>query len=225
MCSYLSSFGVSIDSPQEFQSAIISWHKSNGRNYLWRVSSDSYTVLVAEIILRMTGAWKAEEVILDVLRKYPKPENLALADPSDLLPLFQPLGLFKRSRLLVEIAQEVVERFSGKFPTTYDELVSIKGIGQYTANAILCFALNDPAPLVDGSVLRVFQRCLSYKTDKPPYADKKIWELASALLPNKDYKDYNYGLLDLGSLVCSYSKPDHEACPLKPICFSIISTA
>lgn len=92
-------------------------------------------------------------------------------------------------------------RFSGKVPTTYTDLISIKGIGQYTANAILCLSHNQKLPLVDASVSRLFSRHFKLITDKPAYSDKYLWALATELLPNSNFRDYNLGLLDIGAFV------------------------
>lgn len=206
-----------------FQSSIINWNKKHKRNFPWRQTNDPFKIIIAEITLKLTGAWKAEKVYTYLTERYESPEKMARADPSEIRPLFSTLGLYNRSQTLIYIAKEISDRFDGRVPNSYEDLTSIKGIGPYTAYSVLCFAYNQRVPIVDGSVSRIFQRCFNYKSEKKAYADKNLWELAWNSLPDENYKEYNLGLLDLGALVCRYKKPLHEVCPLKNICYMVNS--
>jgi len=203
---------------KQFQKAIIEWNKTYHRNFPWRHTDDPFKVIIAEVTLKLTGAWKAEKAYAYLVEHYETPEKMAKAKEPEIKPVFKTLGLHNRSQTLIRMANEITKRYDGEVPRTYDELISIKGIGQYTAYAVLCFAYNQKVPIVDGSVSRVFKRCLNYRSDKKAYADKNLWKLAWEFLPYNNYKEYNLGLLDLGALICKHKKPCHEACPLRVIC-------
>jgi A/G-specific adenine glycosylase len=214
--------GIMLENRDFFQSAIIEWYKNSKRCFPWRQTNDPFKIIIAEITLKLTGAWKAEKVYTYLIDHYETPEKMARANQSGIRPLFKTLGLYNRSQTLIYIAKEISDRFDGRVPNSYEDLTSIKGIGPYTAYAVLCFAYNQKVPIVDGSVSRIFQRCFNYKGEKKAYADKDLWQLAWDCLPDKNWKEYNLGLLDLGALVCKHKKPLHEGCPLKTICYTLI---
>lgn len=201
-----------------FQNKIIDWYSNNKREFPWRSNPSPYNVLVAEILLRQTGAWKAKDVFMEIIDKFPDIQSLSEAKVENLNKKIEPLGLHKRSKRLVDIANEIIERYGGRVPKSYDELVKIKGIGKYTANAILCFSYGYKLPVVDGSVKRIFSRCLDYNSEKRAYADKEIWSLAESILPDKKFKKYNYALLDFGAKVCTHINPLCDSCQLLEIC-------
>jgi len=196
------------------------WHDKNKRKFLWRERPSPYNVLLAEILLRQTGAWKVEEVFCEIKDRYPEIVALSNANIKWLQEKIEPLGLHRRAELLVNIAEKIIQDYQGKIPDDYDSLVDIKGIGKYTANSILCFSYGHDLPIVDGSVKRIFSRCLDYNSNKPAYADDDLWELADDLLPEEGYVSYNYGLLDLGAKICAPSNPLCDECPLLDVCLS-----
>ena len=203
----------------QFQKRVIRWYEKNGRHdFSWRKTRDPYLVLVAEILLRKTGAWKAEEAYKDIITKFKTIRELSDADVTDLKQLIKPLGLHNRAELLIAISKEVMNRFDGKIPSNYDDLISIKGIGQYIANSILCFSYDFRVPIVDESVKRVMSRCAGYQSKKMAYADKGLWSFVSSFLPTKKYVEFNYRLLDIGATFCRPTKPRCEDCPLTDLC-------
>jgi len=206
---------------ESFQQAAIRWFKEKGRVFPWRQTREPFKILVAEVLLKLTGAWKAESVYNRIVADYGVPERMAIANLEELRKAFEPLGLHGRASLLVEISKELQSHFNGEVPNTYLELVSLKGIGHYIANAILCLAYGERVPLVDGSVSRIFCRCLGFSTNKPAYADKELWDIAGRLLPESDFREYNLGLLDIGALLCKYRKPCCTECPLARLCVAL----
>ncbi|GAG09763.1 unnamed protein product, partial [marine sediment metagenome] len=146
------------------------------------------------------------------------PEDMARANVEALTDTLKPLGLYSRAGLLIEIAKQLNSKFDGILPRTYEELVSLKGVGQYTANAILCLAYDERVPLVDGSILRLFRRCFSYSTNKEAYVDKNLWQVAQELLPTNNFREYNLGLLDVGAVVCKHANPLCSICPIAKVC-------
>ncbi len=203
-----------------FQSRITDWFVINGRKFPWRDSRDPFSVLVAEIVLKLTGAWKARSAYDDIMKKYGKPSLMAKADSKELVKIFQPLGLHGRAAVLIEIANQLNTEFEGMVPREYSELIKIKGVGRYIANAILCLAYNKRVPLVDGSVRRIFNRCLGIHSTKEAYADKELWIKAEKLLPKRNYREYNLGLIDIGAIICQYKKTLCDSCPIEQICLN-----
>lgn len=202
----------------DFQEKVISWFKQNGRDFPWRTTNDPFLITVAEILLKLTGAWKAEDAYIRLIKMHRTPESMAHANPVQLREIMQPLGLTHRAELLINLSQELITRFDGNCPDNYEELISIKGIGRYIANAVLCFAFNKKVPLVDGSVSRVFKRHFDYKSNKLAYADKELWHIASEFLPDKNFKEYNLGLLDIGAVICKHASPQCTECPIMDTC-------
>lgn len=205
---------------QKFQCRIIEWFLLNGRKFPWRDSRDPFGVLVAEIVLKLTGAWKARVAYDTIMQRYGTPALMANGDLKGLLEIFRPLGLHSRAESLIEIARQLNTEFGGVVPQEYSELTKIKGVGKYIANAILCLAYNKRVPLVDGSVYRVLNRCLGIHSTKEAYADENLWEKAEELLPGKNYREYNLGLIDIGAIICQYKKTLCDSCPVVKICLS-----
>ena len=201
-----------------FAPAILEWYEVNGRSFPWRSTCDPFKILIAEVVLKRTGAWKSLEAYDFLARQYGSPDLMANARPSEIAPVFDALGLPSRRHMLIAAARRIVEDNAGKVPNTFDELVLLPGVGRYTANAVLCFAFGRRVPLVDGSVSRVFSRCFDYRSSKPPYSDPELWRLAELLLPDTRFVDYNLGLLDLGALVCKHRSPLHSHCPVSDMC-------
>lgn len=209
---------ISLIDITSFQNSVTTWFLSNGRIYPWRRTSNPFHILLAELLLRLTGAWKAEKAYNTIISKYGNPYLMSKADLSELYEIFRPLGLHTRASTLISISKNIEDRFYGRVPSTYPDLRSIKGIGQYTANAILCLAFNHKLPLVDGSVSRLFSRHFNFNINKPAYANKELWEFASELLPSSNFREFNLGLLDIGAIHCRYPKPICSNCPLTHSC-------
>lgn len=207
------------DKKLEFQTRLIEWQYNNGRTFDWRCSTDPFHLLVAEVLLKRTGAWKAEEAYTKIIKKYSTPYLMSYsADEQYLKEIIKPLGLTNRAESLIHIAKEIIERFNGSVPENYDDLISIKDIGKYTANAILCFSFNKKVPIVDESVKRLYLRVFNYSSAKAAYADKKLWSFALYMLPDRNYKLFNYALLDFAALICKSANPLCDECILVKLC-------
>jgi len=129
------------------------------------------------------------------------------------------LGLFYRADRLISISRQIIEMYNGVIPNKREELLAIRGIGNYTGNAILCFGYNKPYAIVDTNVIRVFERFFDFKSSsKRPHTDKKVWEFAQMLIPVNNYVDYNYGLLDFAAVVCRAKKPMCSNCLIYNMC-------
>ena len=202
-----------------FQRNLLRWYKGNRREFPWRFSKDPYQVLVSEILLQKTDAPKVIPVYENFLRRYPKVSKLQRASSSDVKKILKSLGLLYRGKRLISIGKYLSIYHQGQVPSKKDQLLKMKGVGEYVASAVLCFAFNKPVPIVDSNIVRLFQRIFGYESSKKrPRDDPSLWQLAELLLPNRNVKDYNYALLDFSALVCTGRNPRHEICPLKSIC-------
>lgn len=162
----------------------------------------------------MTGADKAKDAYQEITSKYGTPKRLSKASTEEIISAIETLGLINRAQLLIDLSKDITDRFSGEVPNSYNELISLKGVGRYTANAVLCLSYGKKAPLVDESVKRIYTRCFNYCSDKQANLDDDLWRLAEKLVPKKQAKEFNLGLLDIGALFCKHNKALCELCPL-----------
>lgn len=205
----------------KFGEIIIGWYHKNKRDLPWRRTSDPYKIWLSEIILQQTrvdqGMYYYEQFVL----KYPKVKNLAAADEDDILKLWQGLGYYSRARNLHHAAKDVMSRFKGKFPVVYDDIRSLKGIGDYTASAIASFAYHQKYAVVDGNVFRVLSRYLGISTPVNSVAAKKEFNDAAFLLMGKHSPhDFNQAIMEFGALQCKPANPSCGSCPLNGSCFA-----
>jgi len=203
-----------------FQKKILNWFEINNRNFLWRKSNNPYEIIIAEIMLQKTNAEKVVLTYPIFLKRYPNLHTLLIADNEELKDLLKYLGLQNQKALILkELANKVLNNYDGKIPSTKEELLSIKGIGDYIANAILCFAFNIRVPIIDGNVIRILERLFDIKSRKKnPRTDKEIWKQMEKLLPIENYRDFNYALLDFASLICKFYNPLCEDCFMIEFC-------
>jgi len=197
-----------------------SWFRRNQRDLPWRDGYDPYRVWVSEVMLQQTRM----EVVLGYyerfLKRFPTIRRLARASADDVTAAWSGLGYYRRARMLREGAIDVVDRFGGTIPDDVDELMSIAGIGRYTAGAIASIAHNRRAPIVDGNVARILSRVFSI--DAPltsPALMREAWARAEELVASsRSPRDLNQGLMELGALVCTPRNPNCNGCPLRRNC-------
>jgi A/G-specific adenine glycosylase len=203
-----------------FTTSIIQWYKKKGRDFPWRYNKDIYQVLVSELLLQKTDAPKVEAVFNDFFSAYKEIHDIYKAEIKDIEEKLLHLGLYKhRADRLKSIAQTIVENYSGEIPQNKEDLLKLKGVGEYISNAVLCFGYNEPEPIVDTNVIRIFNRLFKMQSSKKrPRNDKDIWKFAGELLPKKKIQDYNYGLLDFASLICKSKKPVCHSCMFLNYC-------
>lgn len=204
--------------PEVFQTMVVEWYRKNGRVFPWREITDPFSVLLAEILLKRTGAERCRHAYEYLSARFSTPGHVEDIKLSDLTTAFRTLGLFNRADLIVGIARDLNQRFGGGVPETYQQLVSLAGIGPYTANAILCFSYGKRVALVDRSVSRVLRRCFGLEPTKIDHRDRALQSLAHELLPQNSWREYNLGLIDIGSLFCRHTKPRCTDCPLSNVC-------
>ena len=200
------------------QDALVAWYRANARDLPWRRTRDPYAVVVSELMLQQQTVRHVTPVYRCFLERFPDLRALATASLADVIRTWQPLGRYSSAVRLQAIARHLLAERGGAVPGTVDALLQLGGVGRYTAGAIACFAFDQRAPLVDTNVRRVLVRLTG--VDLPPgaAAERRVWELATALLPAGTAYEWNQGLLDLGAAVCIARRPRCEACPLTPWC-------
>lgn len=208
--------------PQEQQQtaqALVDWFHANGRDYPWRRTTDPWAILVSEIMLQQTTIPTVLGRYEDWMHRFPTPQALASATEEEALRSWEGLGYYRRVRSLRAAAQAIMERHGGEFPTEEADIRALPGIGDYTAGAVISFAFNKPAPLVDANVARVFSRLCNSRTPvDSPAGRKEQWQLAGQMLHRTDPRAYNSALMELGQLVCTTGAPQCLLCPIRAWC-------
>ena len=198
---------------------LLSWFSVFGREFPWRFTNSPFKVLISEILLQQTNAEKVIGPYLELVEKYPTIANLADADDQIVLEIFSKIGLFFRASRLKTIAAEILIRFNGEIPSNFNDLKSIKGIGDYIGNSVLCFGFLQKRPIVDTNIIRIFSRYGLFESiKKRPHTDSQLWSFAESILPEINYVEYNYSLLDIGAGICASRKPLCDLCPIKITC-------
>lgn len=198
---------------------ILNWADNNLVEYPWRNKRNPYKVLISEILLTRTKAKQVAPVYNDFMTKYPTLNHFLKAELIDLKEILKSLGLLFRAEMLIDLAFQLKKDFDNKIPNTLAELKTLKGIGDYGANAILCFGFNERNPLLDVNFIRIFTRVFGIESKtKTPKKDKFLWETSKELLPNTNYINFNYGVLDMGGKICLNRTPKCTICPIKKLC-------
>jgi A/G-specific adenine glycosylase len=206
---------------QWFRRRLLDWYWKNGRSLPWRETDDPYHILVSEVMLQQTQVDRVLPKYHEWLDRYPSLEALAEAPEDDVVRTWYPLGYNIRPRRLQAIARESVAKFGGTLPDDEETLLSFKGIGQYTAGAVMSFAFGKRAAILDTNVARVLYRVFVGKGEPKSHAMiKRLWEISRAVLPHKHVFDFNQALMDLGATVCTARKPLCTACALRRGCRS-----
>jgi len=202
-----------------FRRRLKSWYVKRARTLPWRETGDAYPIWISEIMLQQTTVTAVVPHFERFLARFPTIHALAAAEQDEVLRHWEGLGYYSRARNIHKTARLLVSGSDGQFPQTVDELVSLPGIGRYTAGAILSFAFEIPAPIVEANTLRLFSRLLGYENDpRSSRGQKTLWAFAEHLLPRKNPGQYNQSLMELGALVCTPNEPDCGNCPVSTHC-------
>lgn len=204
-----------------FESRIISWYKKNKRDLPWRNTTDPYPIWLSEIILQQTRVDQGLPYFLTFLNAFPTIKELANAPEESVMKLWQGLGYYSRARNLHHTAKIVSCDYKGVFPKTYTEILSLKGIGEYTAAAISSFAFGLPYPVVDGNVYRVLSRYFGIDVPIDTGKGKKLFaDLAEEVMDKDNPAEYNQAIMEFGATQCVPQKPDCNICPLQDSCMA-----
>lgn len=202
-----------------FSNTLIYWYLQNNRELPWRKTKDPYLVWLSEIMLQQTRIAQGLSYYLKFSEAFPKVEDLANADESTVLKMWQGLGYYSRARNLHFTAKHIANDLNGVFPSTYKELLKLKGVGDYTASAIASICFDEAAAVVDGNVYRVLARYFGIHT--PINSTKGIKEfkaLAQSLIDTKQPGTFNQAIMDFGSLQCKPQSPNCSECPVSDSC-------
>ncbi len=185
----------------------------------WKGEKDPYKIWLSEVILQQTRVEQGRGYYERFIQKYPHIEKLAKAADEEVFKMWEGLGYYNRCKNLLFTARKIVKEDKGKFPTTYDSIAELKGVGPYTASAIASFAFNLPYAVVDGNVFRVLSRVFGIDTPIDSTEGKKQFtELAGKVLDKKEPGSYNQAIMDFGATVCTPFAPRCSDCPIQKIC-------
>ena len=215
----LEKYGVTMweeDKILSFRQKLLAWYDENKRDLPWRRSKNPYHIWVSEIMLQQTRVDTVIPYYERFLDWFPTVESLANAPEERLLKAWEGLGYYSRVRNMQTAAQQIMSEFEGKFPSTYEGISSLKGIGPYTAGAISSIAFNLPQPAVDGNVMRVLARLFEVNHDIGNPSNRKIFQAMMEVLIDHDRPgDFNQALMDLGSDIEAPVNPRPEESPVK----------
>ncbi|SHF60545.1 A/G-specific adenine glycosylase [Pedobacter caeni] len=204
-----------------FQTEIVKWYLINKRTLPWRDTTDAYVIWLSEIILQQTRVEQGLPYFNSFLQNYPTVVDFANASETQILKLWQGLGYYSRGRNMLFTARQVMDLHSGIFPVKYEELIQLKGVGEYTAAAISSFSANESRAVLDGNVFRVLSRYFGIGTAINSTEGKKQFnELAQELIEGQEPSLYNQAIMEFGALQCKPKSPDCGSCPVQSGCYA-----
>ncbi len=206
----------------DFSNSLLSWYLQNKRDLPWRNTANPYAIWLSEIILQQTKVAQGLPYYMSFIEAFPTVLHLAKADEEQVLKLWQGLGYYSRARNMHKTAQIISFDYNGKFPDNFNELIKLKGVGDYTAAAIASFAFNEVVPVVDGNVFRVLSRYLDIETDiASSKAKKEFSALAKELMPKNNPALFNQAIMEFGALQCVPKNPNCNNCIFNTSCAAL----
>ncbi len=204
---------------KNIQNNLITWYNKSHRHFPWRETANPYYIWISEIMLQQTTTEAVIPYYTRFIETFDTIDKLARASLEDVYKLWEGLGYYRRAKHIHETAQFICENFDGQFPTTYKDILNLKGIGPYTAGAICSIAYGMSTPAIDGNVLRIISRLYAL-TDNIALTktQKKISQIVSELLIGYDASSFNQGLMDLGATICRPLNPQCQNCPIASFC-------
>jgi A/G-specific adenine glycosylase len=205
--------------PSSIGEKLLSWYELNQRDLPWRRQPSPYAVWVSEIMLQQTRVETVIPYFQRWMERFPSVEALARASLQQVLSAWEGLGYYSRARNIHKAAQIIVGQYTGRLPDDPQALRKLPGIGRYTAGAIASIAFEKDEPALDGNIRRVLARLFNVRQPaRSPEGERRLWELASELLPPGRAGDFNQALMDLGATLCTPQAPDCQRCPLPADC-------
>ena len=199
-----------------FRRTLLAWYDNEKRDLPWRRTKNPYHIWVSEIMLQQTQVVTVIPYYERFLAWFPTVDALAKAPEEKLLRAWEGLGYYSRVRNMQKAAQEIMDDFNGEFPSTYDDILSLKGIGPYTAGAIASIAFDLPEPAVDGNVMRVMARLFEVNYDIGDPKNRKIFQaIMEVLIDPERPGDFNQALMDLGTDIESAKNPRPDESPIR----------
>ena len=204
-----------------FAETLIAWYEEHKRDLPWRGETDPFKIWVSEIILQQTRVQQGWDYYLRFIDNFPNVKALAEANEERVLKVWQGLGYYSRARNMHATAREIMAKFGGNFPDTYDSILSLKGIGAYTAAAIGSIAFHLPYPAVDGNVIRIISRIFGVCEDvSQPVVVKRITEICNEQIDRDRPGVFNQAAMDFGAMHCTPKNPQCEECPFQSDCYA-----
>ncbi|NJP05043.1 MAG: A/G-specific adenine glycosylase [Chloroflexaceae bacterium] len=200
------------------QEQLLAWFAEEGRDLPWRHTRNPYHILVAEMMLQQTQVDRVIPKYQAFLKAFPTLADLAIAPTAEVIRQWAGLGYNRRAVNLQRIARTLLDQYDGQFPRDCAVLQQLPGIGPYTAGAIACFAFEQDVGFMDTNIRRVLQRLLIGADDDPSTTERDVHPLAAAIVPNGRGWSWNQGLMELGALICTTSKPACWRCPVQRHC-------
>ncbi|SDX95520.1 A/G-specific adenine glycosylase [Flavobacterium degerlachei] len=205
-----------------FSNSLIQWYLINKRDLPWRNTTNPYLIWLSEIMLQQTRVAQGTPYFLSFVDAFPTVFDLAKADEEQVLKLWQGLGYYSRARNLHKTAQYVATELNGVFPNNYNDLLGLKGVGEYTAAAIASFSYEEAVPVVDGNVFRVLSRYFDLETDIAlASAKKEFAALAFELMPKDNPATFNQAIMEFGALQCVPKSPNCGVCLFNDSCAAL----
>lgn len=202
------------------------WYQINKRNLPWRESTDPYIIWISEIMLQQTRVAQGYDYFIRFTERFPNVRSLAEAPEDEVLKYWEGLGYYSRARNLHAAAQRIMTDFGGCFPNQYEDILALKGIGEYTAAAIVSFVWNRPYAVVDGNVYRVLSRIFGIDTPIDTNKGKKeFYELATHIMDAAHAGEHNQAVMEFGALHCVPRNPDCVACIFSDSCVAHASNS
>ena len=206
----------------DFAKVLTAWYLQNKRDLPWRKTGNPYAIWLSEIMLQQTRVAQGMPYYASFITAFPTVFDLAKANEEQVLKLWQGLGYYSRARNLHKTAQYIAFELSGIFPDNYNDLLKLKGVGEYTAAAIASFSYNEPVPVVDGNVFRVLSRYFDVETDiASASAKKEFTALAFELMPKDKPALFNQAIMEFGALQCVPKSPNCSVCIFNTSCVAI----
>ena len=205
-----------------FADTLLAWYEENRRTLPWRGETAPYKIWVSEIILQQTRVQQGWDYYLRFVETFPDVGTLARAPEEHVLRVWQGLGYYSRARNMHVAAQQVMDLHNGQFPSQYEDIRKLKGIGDYTAAAIASIAFGLPYPAVDGNVLRICSRIFGIHEDiSLPATRKQITDICRKLIPHNRPGDFNQACMEFGAVWCTPKNPKCDGCPFANQCYAL----
>lgn len=202
-----------------FRHDLLDWYQKHQRILPWRQHHDPYAIWLSEIMLQQTQVETVKPYFERFIERYPTVDKLAQSHLEEVYKYWEGLGYYQRAKHLWQTANLIMDNYQGIFPSTYEELLQLKGIGPYTASAIASIAFQIPKGVVDGNVLRIYSRLYALEDNIALTSTKnKIQELVDETLDASNPSSFNQGLMDLGAMICRPRDPKCNECPLQAYC-------
>ena len=201
----------------QFSQKILNWYHNHGRKSLpWKVK-DPYKIWISEIMLQQTQVSTVIPYYLRFINAYPNLKSLSKASLDDLTFLWSGLGYYRRVKNIHLAAKIISKKHNNKFPENYEDILLLPGIGRTTASAISTFSGFSNMAILDGNVKRILRRFYNIPNENNSKVQDVLWQRSIAVTPKKDTSDFIQGMMDIGSLVCTRSRPTCSECPLKKL--------